>query len=49
MATKKVGLVGALSKIKPEDASRLAVYVVRGTEILAHGDVGAKCEGASCA
>ena len=42
MATKKVGLVGALSKLKPEDAARLAVYVVRGTEILAHGDVGAQ-------
>src|SRR6185295_19798684 len=42
MATKKVGLVGALAKVKPEDAARLAIYVVRGTEILAHGDVGAQ-------
>jgi len=39
MATKKVGLVGTLSKVKPEDAARLAVYVVRGPEILAHSDV----------
>src|SRR5262249_44697845 len=42
MATKKVGLVGILPQLKAEDASRLAVYVVRGSEILAQGNVGAK-------
>lgn len=44
MATKKVGLVGVLPQLQAEDASRLAVYVVRGSEILAQGSVGAKGE-----
>jgi hypothetical protein len=39
MATKKVALTGTLPKVKPDDASRLAVYVARGTEILAQGNV----------
>jgi len=39
MATKKVSLVGTLPKIKPDDAARLAVYIVRGSGILAQGDI----------
>jgi len=40
MATQKVAVQGKLPKLKPEDASRLAVYVVRGSEILAQTTVG---------
>jgi len=40
MATRNVALVGRLPQIKPEDASRLAVYIVRGSDILAKNDLG---------
>ena len=35
MPTKNVTLTGSLPNIKPEDAQKLALYVVRGREILA--------------
>ncbi len=37
MLTKTIAITGTLPKLKAEDARRLAVYVVRGSEILASG------------
>jgi hypothetical protein len=39
MPTKKVALLGTVPNLKSEDASRLAVYVVRGNDILAQGAI----------
>jgi hypothetical protein len=39
MATKKVPLLGAIPNLKGDDATRLAVYIVRGSEILAQGNI----------
>src|SRR6266568_3749775 len=39
MAGIKAALVGKIPNLKQEDASRLGVYVVRGSEILAQGEV----------
>jgi hypothetical protein len=37
--TRSIALAGALGKINPADAHRLAAYVVRGREVLAQGPV----------
>src|SRR5690349_3294697 len=37
--TRSIALVGSVGKISPADAIRLAVYVVRGREVLAQGPV----------
>lgn len=42
MKANKVGLVGVLAVLAPEDATRLAAYVVRGADILAQGSVDAE-------
>jgi hypothetical protein len=39
MPSKMLALIGTLPKLKEADAKRLAVYVVRGNEVLARGSV----------
>lgn len=39
MPPQMINLIGKLADIKPEDARRIAVYVVRGNEVLAHANV----------
>ena len=39
MPSRMIGLSGSLPRIKREDASRLGVYIMRGTKVLAHGNV----------
>lgn len=39
MLTQRINLVGKLAGIKQDDARRIAVYLVRGNEVLAHTNV----------
>ena len=39
MASKKVALTGVVRSVKADDAARLAVYLVRGTDILAQSNL----------